>query len=99
MLIDDLLAASQVIAGKMHLSIELVSLGPVVEAAVATAKTVARLPQPAVHAAVDPFVGPVRGDRVRLEQIVCNLVSNALKFTSPEGRVDVRVEREPQNVG
>jgi signal transduction histidine kinase len=97
-LIDDLLAASQIIAGKMRLDIEAVMLGPVIDAAVGTAKAAAPLPQPALHVAVDPSAGPVRGDRARLEQIVCNLLSNALKFTPPEGRVDVRLEREAAGV-
>jgi signal transduction histidine kinase len=91
-LIDELLGASQIIAGKMRLDVEPVMLGPVIDAAVRTAKAAAPLPQPAVHVVVDPSVGPVPGDRARLEQIVCNLLSNALKFTPPQGRVDVRLE-------
>ena len=93
-LIDDLLAASKIVAGKMRLDVEPVVLGPLIDAAVEVATAAAPLPQPAVGVAVDPAIGPVLGDRVRLEQIVCNLLSNALKFTPPEGSVRVRVEQD-----
>jgi len=43
---------------------------------------------------VDPSLRPILGDRARLEQIVCNLLSNVLTFTSAQGRIDVRLESE-----
>jgi signal transduction histidine kinase len=93
-LINDLLAVSKVVAGKMRLASEPVMLAPVVEAAVETATAAAIHPQPIVIVCLDRSVGPVLGDRARLEQVVCNLLSNALKFTGPHGRIDVRLERE-----
>jgi signal transduction histidine kinase len=92
-LIDDLLAASRIIGGKMRLATEPVLLAPIIEAAVETAKAAAVHPQPAMSVAVDTSAGPVVGDRARLEQVVCNLLSNALKFTPADGRIDVRLER------
>ena len=92
-LIDDLLAASRIVAGKMRLTSGPVMLAPVVTAAVDTARAAALHPQPVVDLDVDPSVGPVLGDRARLEQVVCNLVSNALKFTPADGRVAVQLER------
>ena len=93
-LIDDLLAVSRIIAGKMTLATDHVMLAPVIEAAVDMAKAAALHPYALVTVDVDPSVGTVLGERARLEQVVCNLLSNALKFTPPDGRVDVRLERE-----
>src|SRR5688572_13337178 len=93
-LLDDLLAASRIIAGKMTLTPEHVMLAPIVEAAIETAKAAAAAPHPTVQVALDRSVGPVVGDRARLEQLVCNLLSNAFKFTPPEGRIDIRLERD-----
>lgn len=93
-LLDDLLAASRIVAGKMTLTQECVMLASVVQAAVETAQAAARQPHAEVDVAVDRSAGPVLGDRARLEQIVCNLLSNALKFTPPDGRIDVRLERD-----
>jgi signal transduction histidine kinase len=91
-LIDDLLTASEIIAGKMRLDCKPVVLEPVVESAVRTV-TATSAPHALVRVAADPSVEPVAGDRARLEQIVCNLLSNALKFTPADGRVEVRLER------
>jgi signal transduction histidine kinase len=97
-LIGDLFTASRVIAGKMRLEIQSVKLRSVIEAAVGMAKAAARQPQPGVSVTIDPTTGAVAGDRARLEQVVSNLVSNALKFTPPDGRVDVRAEPSERGV-
>lgn len=90
-LIDDLLDLSRIIAGTVRLEVERVRLLDVVATAVATVEAAsARRCNVEVAAAAAAFVV---GDAARLQQVVANLVSNAFKFTPPDGRVEVRVER------
>jgi signal transduction histidine kinase len=92
-LIDDLLDVSRIVAGQLHVEMRRVELAPVVETAVATAHAAAPAKDIVLRVELDPAAGAVLGDRERLEQIVCNLVANALKFTPSRGRVDVRLRR------
>lgn len=92
-LIEDILDVSRIVTGKLRLDVRPVELAPVVEAAIDSVKPAADAKDIRIEAILDPRAGPVSGDANRLQQIVWNLVSNAVKFTGKGGRVQVRIER------
>jgi signal transduction histidine kinase len=92
-LIEDLLDISRVITGSLRLEVRPVALAEVVEAAVEAISPAAQAKEVRLQVVIDPMAGPVSGDSGRLQQVVWNLVSNAIKFTPRGGRVQVRLER------
>jgi len=92
-IIDDLLDVSRVIAGKIRLDVQRVDLPNVIEAALDGLRPAADAKGLRLHSVIDPQAGPVKGDPSRLQQVVWNLVSNAIKFTPRNGQVHVSLER------
>jgi signal transduction histidine kinase len=89
-LIDDILDVSRIVGGKLVLDTSLVNLHKVVDDAIDSLAPAAAAKSIQVVRTLDRTISVI-GDRDRLQQIVWNLVSNALKFTPKGGRVDVRV--------
>jgi signal transduction histidine kinase/ActR/RegA family two-component response regulator len=92
-LIEDILDFARIIAGKLRLDVQPVDPAVVVEAAVDVVRPAALARDVRLQAVIDPGAGPVAGDASRLQQIVWNLLTNAVKFTPKGGRVQVRLER------
>jgi signal transduction histidine kinase len=92
-LIEDLLDVSRIVAGKLSLQSEPVDLETIVDAALETIRTTADTKGIQLIVNVDCSNTRVLGDPVRLEQVVVNLLSNAMKFTDRAGVVDVRVRQ------
>ncbi len=92
-LIDDLLDASRITAGKLRLDASVLELAPVVEAAVHAVTPGATNRDISLHTIFDTASIPIFGDPSRLQQIVWNLLSNAIKFTPKGGRIEVRLAR------
>jgi len=97
-LIDDLLDVSRIVTGKMHLEKRPVDLHPVIEAAVEKLRPDAQAHRVGLDVVAGPGAGLVLGDPVRLEQVLTNLVSNAVKFTPAGGRVSVRLVRADNEI-
>jgi PAS domain S-box-containing protein len=92
-LIDDLLEVSRIITGKLRLDFAACELHPVIEAAADSVRPAAEAKSVSLQLTLDPHVGPVFGDRERLQQIVWNLLSNGVKFTPSGGEVSVTLKR------
>ncbi|HIK17027.1 MAG TPA: PAS domain S-box protein [Leptolyngbyaceae cyanobacterium M33_DOE_097] len=92
-LIEDLLDISRIMQGKLTLTAAPVSLTYVISAAVETVRLAAEAKQIQILLDLDPQVAPVSGDAARLQQVVWNLLTNAIKFTPNGGRVEVRLEQ------
>src|SRR6185503_12217272 len=97
-IVEDLLDVSRIVSGKIRLDVQAVELPIIVDNAVATIQPAADAKAVRVQTLIDPRVGPVSGDPGRLQQVVWNLVSNAVKFTPKHGRVQVRLERVNSHV-
>jgi len=92
-LIDDILDVSRIVGGKLVLDTTLVEVHRVIDDAIDSLMPAASAKSIQVVRTLDPDV-KVIGDRDRLQQVVWNLVSNALKFTPKNGRVEVVLKDE-----
>jgi PAS domain S-box-containing protein len=93
-LIEDLLDVSRIAAGKLRLGRARVDLGEVVASSVESVRAAADAGSIRLDASIEPLPGMVLGDRDRLQQVVSNLLTNAVKFTPAGGRIDVRLRNE-----
>jgi len=97
-IVSDLLDMSRIISGKIHLEVQLISLHEVINNAIESVRASADAKKIRIRTLLDSGVGFVRGDPNRLQQILWNLLSNALKFTPVGGRVQVILERVNSHV-
>jgi CheY-like chemotaxis protein len=88
-LIDDLLDTSRIATGKLHFEPKPTDLNATVKAAVDTVRTSAAARNIELSVSLYPTSPIVMGEPVRLQQIAWNMVSNAIKFTDPGGKVTV----------
>lgn len=93
-LINDLLDASRIITGKLRLELEPVHLVDVLEMAIEALRPTADAREIQVLPTLDPGAGPILGDASRLQQVVWNLLANAVKFTPRGGRVRIGLRRD-----
>ena len=97
-LIEDLLDMSRIVSGKVRLDIQSVDLPEIIDAAIESARPAAQARGIGIHKVVDPLASPVSGDPGRLQQVLWNLLTNAIKFTDKDGTIHVLVERVNSDV-
>jgi len=93
-LIEDVLDVSRIIKGRLRLDFQPVRVVALIEGAVDTVKPTADAKGVRVRVHLSPDLGHVNGDPGRLQQVVWNLLTNAVKFTPAGGLVEVGVGRE-----
>jgi PAS domain S-box-containing protein len=92
-LVADLLDVGSIVSGKLRLNLGPVAPAAIVEAAIDTIRLTAEGKGVRLRIAIDDDTGAIRGDPERLQQIVGNLLTNAVKFTPEGGLVEVVVRR------
>lgn len=96
-LIDDLLDVARILRGKLRLEMTTVNLAFVIRNAIETVQSVAHDKAIALTADLQ-VVGTVEGDPARLQQVVWNLLTNAIKFTPENGQVRVQLWQDERRV-
>jgi signal transduction histidine kinase/PAS domain-containing protein len=97
-LIADLLDISRITSGKLRLDVQRVELPAVIDAALEVVRPAAEAKGVRVQTVIEPIGVAVHGDPNRLQQIMWNLVANAVKFTPKGGRVQVVLARVNSHV-
>jgi signal transduction histidine kinase len=90
-LIDDLLDMSSINSGKLQLELQPLNPAAVIEAAIEAVRPLAASKGVDIDVLLEPLERPVPGDPGRLQQVVWNLLVNAIKFTARTGTVQVRL--------
>ncbi|HEY0157027.1 MAG TPA: GAF domain-containing protein [Thermoanaerobaculia bacterium] len=90
-LIEDVLDVSRIMSGKLTFDPRPTDLRTVAQAAITTVHPAAAAKGIEILTSIPPLLPPVCGDEGRLQQIVWNLLANAIKFTPRGGRVTLRV--------
>lgn len=92
-LIEDLLDVSRIITGKLKIDFQPVSFAAITESVVSSLRPLIDAKQLQLVTSIDMAAGASLGDPARLQQIVTNVLSNAIKFTPSGGRIEVSLQR------
>jgi PAS domain S-box-containing protein len=97
-LIEDLLDMNRIESGQLRLEMQRIDVAGVVAGAVEAVQLSANAKGLRIDTAIDPHAGPVSADPGRLQQVVWNLLANAVKFTPAGGQVSVSATRAGDQV-
>ena len=93
-LIEDLLDMNRITSDKVLLDLQPLAPASVIASAIETLRPAADAKHITIHSSIASDAGTFMGDPGRIQQVIWNLLSNALKFTPQGGRVDIGVRRE-----
>jgi CheY-like chemotaxis protein len=88
-MVNDLLDLARIETGKLRIEARPMQLAKVVVATIDQTRPAAATKGITLHADIQPGAGQLRGDPDRLQQVIANLLSNALKFTANGGKITV----------
>jgi len=92
-IIDDLLDVSRIITGQLRLDVDFVDVNQVVTSAIDVVRPGAEAKGVELQWLLNPDAGVIKGDAGRLQQVLWNLLTNAVKFTPRGGRIHVTLRR------
>lgn len=97
-LVEDLLDMSRLLSGKLRLDIHTLDPATIINTAIETIRPAAVARNIALHVKLDPAVSQISGDPNRLQQIIWNLLSNAIRFTSVGGTVNLQLSQDETQI-
>jgi PAS domain S-box-containing protein len=97
-LIDDILDVSRIVSGKLRLAPETIEVARVILNSAEAVAAPAEAKEITVTMSLPPTLGVIVADPTRIQQIIWNLLTNAVKFTPRGGRVDVSARRTASQV-
>jgi two-component system, chemotaxis family, CheB/CheR fusion protein len=90
-LIGDLLDISSITNGKLRLDVQPIDLVPIITDAIETVSLAAKAKHIQIQTHLDPLPQRILGDSIRIQQVMWNLLGNAIKFTDPGGKITVHL--------
>lgn len=93
-IIDDLLDISRIQTNKLKLTIQKIDPSKVVSAAIDSTRNLAAIKSIQIETIIDESISKIEADPIRLQQILWNLITNAIKFSPHSGRVWIKIDRD-----
>jgi len=94
-MVNDLLDLAKTQAGKMELHIEKTSVASLLKVLVSSVSLLTKKKKIKVKLQINPDLPPLMTDTGKVQQILYNFLSNAIKFTPPRGRIEIRAGSSP----
>src|SRR5215213_76783 len=92
-IVNDLLDMNRILSGKLHLDVKPVDIADVIHSAIDAMRPSADAKRVRIIPMLDARIGLARGDPNRLQQVLWNLLTNAMKFTPSHGQIQIILQR------